>query len=67
MHDKPVWYCVISTSDLRMVYLGTGEAEAITMTRPHMYCATAATMGEAQRIAAIEAGQIKTLVRRPGA
>jgi hypothetical protein len=64
MDQKPIWYCVISTINFRMIYLGTGEVEARIATGPNTHYATASTLGEAQRIAAIEAGEMGTRARR---
>jgi hypothetical protein len=63
------WYCVIACGTYLLVYVGQDREKAIASITPNTFCASGATMGEAQRNAAIGAGketQGRTTPRSPG-
>jgi hypothetical protein len=60
---EKLWYCVMRAETYRIAYLGQNAAEAQQATDETTYCASAATIGEAQRRAAMGTGKLTQRLR----
>lgn len=59
LHPDEVWYCVIRVDDLSTVYHGRDESQALSCHNSGTVLATGDTRGDAERLAAIQAGKRK--------
>jgi hypothetical protein len=60
---EKIWYCVMRVETYRIAYLGQSAAEAVKATDETTYCASAAVMGDAERLAAIGTGKLTQRLR----
>ena len=58
------WHCVVSSKTLGTLYIGQNLAEAQAVMTDGVAYATAARRGDAEKLAAIAAGQMRSKDRR---
>lgn len=65
-HVPSPWYCVISITTLRLLYLGKDESAARSVANPDVVLARADNPGEAQVQAALESGKVRRQRQKSG-